>query len=215
VGGDELRRQVVRLAQDGPGFVVAGAPRSGRSTALLALAEGLQADGVALVVLTPRPSPLRALPGVLLHGGPEVTAAELADALNRAEGPLAVLVDDGELVTDPGVDELLQQVLRTGRDTRHSVLVAATADDLLATFRGYLLEARKSRSGLLLTPSNHLVGEVLGLRLPRSAAFSEPVGRALLVRSGQTQLVQVPIGSGQQDAAGAEGGTTAPTASEQ
>ncbi len=215
VGGDELKRQMVRLAQEGPGFVIAGAPRSGRSTALLAMARGLLADGVELVVITPRPSPLRALDGVLLHAGPDVTALELAEALNRSQGKLAVIVDDGELVTDPAIDELLQQVLRTGRDSGHAVVVAASADDLLATFRGYLTEARKSRSGLLLTPSNHLVGEVLGLRLSRSAAFSEPAGRGLLVRSGQSQLVQVPIDSGQHDAAGAEGGTTAPTASEE
>lgn len=215
VGGDELRRQAVRLEHDGPGFVIAGAARSGRSTALLGIALALLADGVELVVLTPRPSPLRTLQGALLVAGPEASAADVAAALNRATGRLAVVVDDAELLTDPDLDELLQQVVRGGRDSGHVLVAAGTTDDLLTSFRGFLVEARKSRTGLLLTPASHLAGEVLGLRLPRSAAFSEPVGRGLLVRSGQSLLVQVPTGSGQQDAAGAEGGTTAPTASEQ
>jgi S-DNA-T family DNA segregation ATPase FtsK/SpoIIIE len=215
VGGDELRRQTVRLEQDGPGFVISGPPRSGRSTALLAMAQALQAGGVDLVVLAPRPSPLRLLEGALLIAGADASAADIAAALNRADGRLAVIIDDAELVTDPDLDELLQQVVRGGRDSGHVLVAAGTTDDLLSSFRGFLVEARKCRTGLLLTPTSHLAGEVLGLRLPRSAAFSEPVGRGLLVRSGQSLLVQVPTDSGQRDAAGAEGGTTGPAASEQ
>ena len=105
------------------------------------------------------------------------------------------MVDDAELLHNADVADLLQQVLRDGRDRGHVLLVAGTTQELLASFRGFTADARKSRSGLLLTPASHLDGELLGVRLPRSAAFSAPPGRGLLVRSGLSLLVQVPAGS--------------------
>lgn len=197
VGGDDLRLQTVDLRVDGPGFTIAGPPRSGRSLALLGMAESLLTSGTALCVLAPRPSPLRDLVGV--HGvlavettsRPDPTA--VAEALNAAPGPVAVLVDDAELLHDCDVGALLQQVVRSGRDTGHSLVLAGTSDELASSFRGFTFDARKSRSGLLLSPESHLHGELLGVRLPRSAAFTGPAGRGLLVRAGQVVLVQVPV----------------------
>ena len=57
----------VDLRQDGPSFVVAGPPRSGRSNALVVMASTLGARGARVVVVAPRPSPLTTmadLPGV-------------------------------------------------------------------------------------------------------------------------------------------------------
>ncbi|MCU1592718.1 MAG: cell division-related protein [Frankiales bacterium] len=197
IGGDELALQAVDLAVHGPGFTIAGPPRSGRSTALLAAAQGLLAGGTELVVLSPRPSPVRALdgtPGVLhVSASSQPGAAEVAAALNQARGPLAIVVDDAELLHGADVDDLLQQVLRNGRDQGHVVVLAGTTDELGSSFRGFTADARKSRSGLLLSPASHLEGELFGVRLPRSAAFSGPPGRGLLLRSGQPLLVQVPV----------------------
>src|SRR5439155_1909301 len=60
-GGDELSLLGVDLAADGPGLVVAGDRRSGRSTALLAIALDLLDRGTEVVVLAPARSPLREL----------------------------------------------------------------------------------------------------------------------------------------------------------
>jgi S-DNA-T family DNA segregation ATPase FtsK/SpoIIIE len=84
-------------------------------------------------------------------------------------------------------------VLRDGRDRGHAVVLAGTTEELAASFRGFAADARRSRSGLLLSPASHLDGELLGLRLLRSAAFSGPPGRGLLVRGGKALLVQVPL----------------------
>ena len=197
VGGDELALQTVDLTVHGPGFTVAGPQRSGRSTALLAATRSLLTAGTEVVILVPRPSPLRDLvgsPGVLLvatTAQPDV--ADVVATLNGATGPLAVVVDDAELLLGAEVGDLLQQVLREGRDHGHVVLVGGTTGELAATFRGFTADARKSRSGLLLSPASHLDGELLGVRLARSAAFTGPAGRGLLVRSGTAQLVQVPL----------------------
>ncbi|MCW2599982.1 MAG: cell division protein FtsK [Frankiales bacterium] len=197
VGGDELGMQSVDLAVHGPGFTIAGPPRSGRSTALLGAAQGLLAGGTGLCVLAPRPSPLRDLReqrGVLhlwTSGNPD--PADVAAALDTAAGPLAVVVDDAELLHGTDVSDLLQQVLRDGPDRGHVVLLAGTTAELATSFRGFTADARRSRSGLVLSPTSHLEGELLGVRLPRSAAFAGPPGRGLLVRTGQVQLVQVPL----------------------
>jgi S-DNA-T family DNA segregation ATPase FtsK/SpoIIIE len=190
VGGDDLALLGFDPALHGPGFTIAGPPRSGRSTALLGLARGLLAAGTTVCVLTPRPSPLRDLAGtVRLSGDP----AELASALNGTAGPVAVLVDDAELLASSPVADLLTQVLRDGRDQGHSVVLAGTTDELASTFRGFSTEARKSRSGLLLGLTSHLDGELLGVRLPRSAVSAGPIGRGLLIRNGQVVPVQVPV----------------------
>jgi hypothetical protein len=122
----------------------------------------------------------------------EPDPSRLAAALNAVSGPVALVVDDAELLVETAVAELLQQVLRAGRDLGHAVLLAGTTGELGAVFRGFPAEARKSRSGLLLSPGSHLDGELLGVRLPRSAAFRGPAGRGLLVRNGGPLLVQVP-----------------------
>jgi S-DNA-T family DNA segregation ATPase FtsK/SpoIIIE len=189
VGGDEQALLGIDLAQHGPGFTVAGPPRTGRSTALVGLVRGLLAAGTPVCALTPRPSPLREVSGP--------THVEDADALvrflNTANGPLVVVADDAELLVGSPVADVLAQVLRDGRDAGHALVVAGAVDELAASFRGFAAEVRKSRSGLLLGLTNHLDGELLGVRLPRSAVGPGPVGRGLLVRNGQLSAVQVPV----------------------
>jgi S-DNA-T family DNA segregation ATPase FtsK/SpoIIIE len=180
VGGDELALLGADLSQ---GFTIAGPPRSGRSTALHGLACGLLAAGGAVCALTPRPSPLRELPG-------EADATELVEVLNAAPDGLAVVVDDAELLLHDPVADVLGQVLREGR---HHLVVAGTVDGLAGAFRGFAADIRRSRSGLLLGPVSHLDGELLGVRLPRSAVAPGPVGRGLLIRNGEPTAVQVPV----------------------
>jgi S-DNA-T family DNA segregation ATPase FtsK/SpoIIIE len=188
VGGDDLGLLGVDLARHGPGFTIAGPPRSGRSTALVGLATSLLACGTTVCALSPRPSPLRDLAGAVHLDG----AADLVRTLNAVTGAVAVVVDDAELLLGTPVADVLAQVLRDGRDAGHALVLAGGVEELAASFRGFAAEARKSRSGLLLGLTNHLDGELLGVRLPRSAVAPGPVGRGLLVRSGQLTPVQVP-----------------------
>ena len=186
VGGDDLTLLGIDPAVP---FTVAGPPRSGRSTALAGLAASLLASGRTVCALSPRPSAVAAVPGVV----PVADADQLVAVLNGCPGPLTVLVDDAELLVDSPVADVLAQVVRDGRDSGHGLVVAGTVDDLAGCFRGFVADARKSRSGLLLGLTNHLDGELLGIRLPRSAVAPGPVGRGLLVRAGQVQAVQVPV----------------------
>src|SRR5206468_11442870 len=93
VGGDDAEPVGVDLARDGPGFLLVGPPRSGRSNALVALARGLSNRGVRVVLVGPSPPRsglLSTMDGVTLLG-PADGSALMAVV---ADSPTAVLVDD-------------------------------------------------------------------------------------------------------------------------
>ena len=194
-GGDELRPVGVDLDEDGPGFVIGGPARSGRSTALLTIAGSLLEGGSELVLVTPRPSPLRAMagtPGVrVLTGIP--TEQDVYALLDRALGPVAVVVDDGELLVDAPCAPAFEAVLREGRDGQRALVVGGTTGEMVNGYRGYVVEARKTKSGVLLNPEHPVEGELLGIRPPRTAVGPMPKGRGLLVLRGTYLPVQVPL----------------------
>ncbi|MCW2544704.1 MAG: cell division protein FtsK/SpoIIIE [Frankiales bacterium] len=193
-GGDELRLQTVNLAACGPGFTISGPAGSGRSTALLVLATALLATDTQLCLITPGPSPLRELAdaeGVLLAAdGPDRL---LAGVLERAKGRVAIVIDDADQLRDPDLDTLLREELSGGRASDHSVVLTGSSEWLFGGDSGFAFEAQRSRSGLLLSPDSPERGELFGVHLPREAVFSGPPGRGVLVRSGQLQVVQVPL----------------------
>jgi S-DNA-T family DNA segregation ATPase FtsK/SpoIIIE len=195
VGGDELRLQTVNLAACGPGFTIAGPAGSGRSTALLVLAQSLLEAGTQLCLLTPRPSPLQSLAeheGVVLAADVR-DPSRLASVLSHTNGRVAVLVDDADQLGDERWDEQLLEVLRHAVKKDHAVVVAGDQDWLAAADAGFAFEAQRSRSGLVLCPDGVERGDLLGVRLPTSAVATGPAGRGVLLRSGQLQAVQVPL----------------------
>jgi S-DNA-T family DNA segregation ATPase FtsK/SpoIIIE len=185
VGGDELEPVCLRDPDVQAGLLVAGPPGSGRSTALLTLAAGLRSRGLPLVVVAPRPSPLRSLPGC-------VTASDDVCGLEEQlrSGPGALLVDDAELLVDSPLAPLLERAVRDARDTGTVVVVAGTTDDLVAGYRGFVVDLRRARTGLLLSPRS-ADGDLLGVRLSRVVAGEPLPGRGLLVVRGRVQPLQV------------------------
>ncbi|MCK9928437.1 cell division protein FtsK [Frankia sp. Mgl5] len=189
VGGDELAPVGIDLDFDGPGFVVAGPSRSGRSSTLMSIGRGLLGVGSRLAVVCPRLSPLRGLidPAVVQL----VEGMALEEALRRLGGPgqTVVLVDDAELVSPTPLGDELAAFLRGGHSG--GLVAAGTTEDLAGQFRGFLVDARRSRSGLLLSPGGPADGDLLGVRLPRTVCGPGPPGRGLLVRGGTITPVQV------------------------
>jgi S-DNA-T family DNA segregation ATPase FtsK/SpoIIIE len=195
VGGDRLGPVTVDLSLEGPGFLIAGSRRSGRSTALVTIARSLLDAGAELLILAPRPTPLTTLeshPGVVgILRGVDMSEADLLERVAVARGPLAVCIDDAELLNDAPVSMGVQTLLRGARDRGVAVVAGGTTEDL-GGFRGFVSELRKSRSGLLLNPMAPTDGEPLGLRVPRTALSAGPPGRALLVAGGGMTTVQMP-----------------------
>ncbi|MFC5747049.1 FtsK/SpoIIIE domain-containing protein [Actinomadura rugatobispora] len=200
VGGDTLAPVGIDLLNEGPGFVVAGPPRSGRSTTLRTIVHSFLDPTVAgglvpVVLVTPRRSPLRLLagrPGVLglLTGDSE--ADDLIAAIGD-EHRYVVVVDDAELLDETELDDSLRDILRTARDGEHAVVIGGTTEDLGRGYRGFLSDARRARSGVLLSVDSPEDGDLFGLRLPRNASLGGPTGRGLFVASGLTTGIQVAL----------------------
>jgi DNA segregation ATPase FtsK/SpoIIIE, S-DNA-T family len=197
VGGDRLTPQLIDLTRSGPGFLVAGPPRSGRSNALVVMARSLAGQGCSVVAVTARPSPLTNLrdePRIAaILDGRATTPADLEALLDSiSDVPVGVVVDDAELLSDSPIGEALAAFGRAARDKGDALIIGGTTGDLGA-FRGFIPEVRKSRAGLLLCPSSPSDADLLGARLPRTAVFNGPPGRGALIAEWDMQIVQVPF----------------------
>jgi len=193
-GGDQLSPQGIDISDEGPGVVVAGPARSGRSTTLLTMARSLIAAQTPILVITPRRSPLRALEGT--PGVVGVLGADFDVEFLRAElNPLdryVVLVDDAEMLFDAPNSAVLERIIVTGRDADHGLILAGTTGDLGRCYTGFIPAALKSRCGVLVTVDTPDDGDLFGVRLPRNAAPG-PLGRGLILRPGRMAPIQLAI----------------------
>jgi len=197
IGGDDLVWHGPDLARY-PGFAIAGPALSGKSTALMVLAESLLAAGSEVLVLAPRESALRGLDGrdgvlaVFREDKPD--PAKLVERIKAPDGPLAVLVDDAELlVGHPSTEEILTKTLAIARDRNGALVVASSAAQLGRATRNFLTAVPQlTRCGLLLTPEDRGQATLFGPRLPGNSVFTKPAGRGFLVQANQAVLVQVP-----------------------
>jgi S-DNA-T family DNA segregation ATPase FtsK/SpoIIIE len=132
-------------------------------------------------------------PGATVLASAETLAGDLTDMLAAVSGPLALVVDDAELLVDTPASARLDRVARSASDNDWFVVVGGTTADLARRFSGWIFDARQSRSGILLQPSSAADGEVLDLRLPRSTGHGQPAppGRGILAIRGRWATVQV------------------------
>lgn len=189
-GGDALEPLGLDLLAQGPGAVVAGPPRSGRSSILLTAAQSLMANGTPVIAIAPRRSPLKDLDGALavLDGNGE-GLQDLVSDLER----YVVIVDDAELINpDSPLGMALDEVLRSGRDGDHALLLAGATGDLTQAYRGFVADTRKSRTGVLLSIQGPSDGDLFTIRLPRGTVGGPP-GRGLLVTAGNMTAVQAAL----------------------
>jgi len=195
VGGDTLAVRSLDVEQDGPGLLVVGPQRSGRSTVLLAVVLDAAEHGWKVTVVAPRRSRLRDLanqPGIRAV----LTADDSPDALRSAldsRGPRLLVIDDFEVL---GAEHVLavvaEEYLKGIRDSGDAIAVGCGVDEVASMYRGVAAVLRKTRTGLLLAPRSAADGDVFSTRLPRSVGSAVPAGRAILVRAGSWEWVQVP-----------------------
>lgn len=193
-GGDQLAPQGIDVRDEGPGVVVAGPARSGRSTTLLTMARSLIAAQTPVLVITPRRSPLRALegtPGVVAVLGADFDVDFLRAELNPLDR-YVVMVDDAEMLFDAPNSAVLERIILTGRDADHGLILAGTTGDLARCYSGFIPTALKSRCGVLVTVTTPDDGDLFGVRLPRNATPGA-IGRGLIFRPGRAAPIQLAI----------------------
>ncbi len=199
VGGDQLMSVGVDLAGGAPTFLIAGPPRSGRSNVLAAMTKSLLDAGTDVVIISPRRSPLPALfaehPGVrAVMERADIAADELRSALETKDGPVVLVIDDGELVRDMPAKDYLREWIRGAAGAGRGVLLGGNAAEVGGGFSGWQTDIRNNQRGALLSPRNAFDGDLLGVRIPRSATTAPiAAGRALVHLGGGTlQTLQVP-----------------------
>ncbi|HET8581669.1 MAG TPA: FtsK/SpoIIIE domain-containing protein [Jatrophihabitans sp.] len=175
LAGDEVDALRVDPFDGSLRMLVAGPPRSGRTTLLTLLARQAHALGLATVIAAASRSPLGVTAREL--GMPVITPAH-AEAPPVPGVPTLLLVDDGESFTDSAAGERLTGWLRADAAPVAAV-VAGRTDDLATSYRGLAAEVRRHHCGVLLRPGP-VDGELLGVRLPRRHG-SGPPGRGVVV----------------------------------
>ncbi|MFI9616064.1 FtsK/SpoIIIE domain-containing protein [Streptomyces sp. NPDC052023] len=201
VGGDELTAFGPDLAQGVPAFVIGGPAKSGRSTVLLNFARSYLAQGVRLVIAAPRPSPLRDLEGqegvLQVFTGRDIDEDELDEVIKPAtpEQPIAVLVDDAEVLDDCDAEDVFKRILQSGTEEGLAFVIAGDEEEICDGFSGWQVDAKKARRGVLLSPQDTSAGDLIGIRTTRSMVGG-PIapGKGMLhLGSGEHSTVTTPM----------------------
>jgi S-DNA-T family DNA segregation ATPase FtsK/SpoIIIE len=185
-GGDDGAPLVIDLMRTG-GLLITGPPASGRSSALDAFAQHLEAMGAPLLRIG-RPPPTPGYPAVLAGDcvDPEDITGTAEWLAQRSGGRCVVIADD---VGSPAETPALTSLPALGSRTGVTLLAAATAGHLAGHYQGPVAHLRRARTGLLLCPGPG-DAEVLGTRLPRIPLPIRP-GSGWLAAGSQIERVQV------------------------
>lgn len=175
-------------------LVVVGPYRSGKSTALAAVAASARRleDRPQLHLLAPRQSPLTELVGwdsmAIGRDDVELAMAALGDVMHRGRKTL-VLLDDGQEMLDHD-DPEFERIMRSARDTALRFAVAVEVGAALRTFGGWFVEVRRQRKGLLLQPDRPVDGDLFGVTLPGEPRAFGP-GAGYLIDGPDRSLVRI------------------------
>jgi S-DNA-T family DNA segregation ATPase FtsK/SpoIIIE len=199
VGGDELLALGPDLAAASPTFVVAGPPKSGRSTVLVSMVRSFLHGGAEVVVTAPRSSPLRDLdgtPGVrAVLTDDDLSDELLSTHLDGGDDPVVLVMDDAELHKEISGKDWLRAFIRGAGEHRRGIVIAGNAAEVCQGFSGWQIDVKKNRYGALLSPQNLTDGDIVGIRVPRSSIGGQvQPGRAMLhLGDGELVTVQVPV----------------------
>ncbi len=187
--GDATLGPVGLTLYDGEHALVAGPPRSGRTTTLQTIASVIRAakPDMMIVAIAGARSALASTAAIdccLAPDGDETWA----QAFESASGPLLILVDDAELVDDSAGD--LQAMLDQRRPGLH-VVGAGRTEALRGLYGHWTRTIRASRNGLLLQPDPDLDGDLFGARLPRRPPVTMAPGRGYLITGQDMDVVQI------------------------
>ncbi|WP_399887293.1 FtsK/SpoIIIE domain-containing protein [Streptomyces sp. BBFR51] len=200
IGGDEIVGFGPDLADGVPAFVIAGPAKSGRSTVLMNIANSLLAQGTRLVVAAPRQSPLRQLDGsegvLKVFTGDDIDEDEFEELIDEAspQEPIAVLIDDGEILEDCDAESQMKKIVSRGSERGLALVIAGDEEDVCSGFSGWQVDAKKARRGILLSPQESSSGDLIGLRVSRGMVGGQVTpGKGMLhLGDGELRTVVVP-----------------------
>jgi S-DNA-T family DNA segregation ATPase FtsK/SpoIIIE len=174
---------------EGEHVLMVGAPRSGKSSTLDAIAAmvGAAHPEVAITAIALRRSPLQETAEVrrLVKSAGDIEGA--VTELLADPAPQLVLIDDADAVDDTPT-EALAKLVATSRGDVH-VICAGRGDSLRSNYIHWSVKVRSSRQGLALKPDD-MDANLWNSQFPREKPPSFPAGRGYLVVDGVAELIQ-------------------------
>ncbi|MGH2894576.1 MAG: FtsK/SpoIIIE domain-containing protein, partial [Solirubrobacteraceae bacterium] len=189
--GDETLEPAGFELYEGDHAMIAGPARTGRTTALLVVAEVLSRlyPDIPLVGVATRRSALRECAALSRMITTPEELGEFIPELRDAERLHVLLVDDADVVDDP--TRGLSDLFAAPRANLHAIVAGRT--DALKTLGHWSVGARRARTGLLLQPDVQVDGPLLGVTLPRRPTPPVRPGCGYRVDPGGFELVQVAM----------------------
>jgi S-DNA-T family DNA segregation ATPase FtsK/SpoIIIE len=181
-------------------FVAIGPYRSGRSTALGAVADAVSTldDTPQMFLCTPRRSPLRDRTiWTSAAEGQAACAEAVAQLLERLEAgkfderTALLFIDDGGELNDITVSGQLEHLVRRARDSQLRVVASVETSAARGISVPWIRELRREGHGVLLQPDPIGDGDLLNVVLPRRLPVAMMPGRGFIARRGAAELVHV------------------------
>lgn len=174
-----------------------GRRASGRTTALLAVADALRRwDSRFRTLLLTREQPPNPVFGSWTRTATETEevaqlVVELADRADETTR-FAVFLDDYTDYLDTPLDSAMAKLIPVTRESPVLVVISGDVDTVRSAFGSDVLkQVKRSRSGLLLMPDS-MDGDTLGASLPRTDKQFIP-GRGYAVSPRSLELIQVAV----------------------
>jgi hypothetical protein len=196
LGIADVTRTPVVVQLQGDGLVITGPRTSGRSTALIAVAESLRTSGCELYAIGTARSPLRHL--VLPEGHSAFATEQITPLVNRLFGhaesrpstPRVLLIDDASRLLGDEAATVFNQLAETNGV---QVVAALDANDLSGGYAYTRLmdRIRAERQRLVLQPDELMLHSVLGVRFALRPGLVMPRGRGVLYTGGTPLVVHV------------------------
>jgi S-DNA-T family DNA segregation ATPase FtsK/SpoIIIE len=194
VGGDELSRYHHDFSA-GPGLLIAGLHRTGRSSALGVAAISLHRGNVPTLLISSKPTPastIAARLGVPRLASTDQTAADALSAWVVKQPQCVLLIDDAHTVLGTALDDVLVHLVRQQPPGQLGIVVTTTIEELTTQLRGIAAEARRSKQAVLLSPTSSLDGNAVGVPIPRTMLGRTTPGRGMLLIDDEWVPIQIP-----------------------
>jgi S-DNA-T family DNA segregation ATPase FtsK/SpoIIIE len=180
-------------------LIVTGPPGSGRTTTVASMVRSFLRMGGdrRAVLLSPGATPLAVQIGWNFSAQGVDEVAELSQELirpaaNANDGNWLFVLEDVALFVNGAADLHLQNLVRTLRSTKQTLLGEGDTQSMQSSWP-LLLALRAQRRGIVLQPDQADGELLLRTPFPRLRRTEFPLGRGLLVSDGQTRRVQIAL----------------------
>lgn len=190
--------------REGPHFLVAGLPGSGKSSLLATILSAISTrrtpDELAAYVIDFTGSTLTTVAGLPhLHGtaSDPAAAAALIEQLGRPAATTLLLIDDIDLVRDglpAGARDRLEAIVRRERNSGLHLIASGATGAFSGGYDGLTKALRELQTGFLLGTADPAEGSLFGVRLPApEGSRFLPVGQGFYVRRGRIRPVKAAL----------------------